>query len=123
MATLRCGFADDMGLAHSYAPLVNQAHGRIFRFPDASWARRVAGVFSNEKAREEEGKAHALLVENPDGTLLISVRAPLAHKKGADTLCRNFPTGGGRAAAAGINALPGAMLDDFLKAFVEVFSS
>jgi hypothetical protein len=28
-----------------------------------------------------------------------------------------FPTGGGRKAAAGINALPAAMLDEFIAAF------
>lgn len=122
MVVLRAGFADDMARARSQSPLLDTVSGRVFRFPDAPWARRVAGVFSNEKAREMEGKAHALLVDNPDTTLLVSVRAPLANRRGADVLCRAFPTGGGRAAAAGINALPPAMLPDFLKIFTEVFS-
>jgi hypothetical protein len=42
------------------------------------------------------------------------VRAPLSNKTDADTLCMEFPTGGGRKAAAGINALPADMLEAFL---------
>ena len=53
---------------------------------------------------------------------MISVRAPLDRKNGADTLCRAFPTGGGRAAAAGVNALPAEMLDEFVEKFTEIFS-
>ena len=51
------------------------------------------------------------------GVYRISVRAPLADKTGADTLCMQFPTGGGRKAAAGVNALPADMLDAFIQAF------
>jgi len=53
----------------------------------------------------------------PDGDFRISVRAPLANKSGEDELCMAFPTGGGRTAAAGINALPAAMCDTFIDAF------
>jgi hypothetical protein len=77
----------------------------------------VAGVFSNEKAREKENKAHALLVDNGDGSFLVSVRAPLDNKQGAVGLCRQFPTGGGREAAAGINALPANQFNEFIEAF------
>jgi hypothetical protein len=41
----------------------------------------------------------------------------LHERKNADLLCRAFPTGGGRAAAAGINSLPPEMLDQFIAAF------
>ena len=50
---------------------------------------------------------------------MVSVRAPLNNKKGADQICRQFPTGGGRAAAAGINNLAAS---DLAK-FTDVFSS
>ncbi len=118
---LKKGYDQDMGLARERKPYSEGSHGRIYRFPHESWGRRVAGVFSNEIAREMPEKAHALVVDNADGTHLVSVRAPLARKTGADELCRRFPTGGGRAAAAGINALPGNELDDFVKSFFEVF--
>ncbi len=117
LSRLQKGFGEDMTLARGAEPYSLSDCGRVFRFPDASWSRRVAGVFSNEKAREMENKAHALLVDNGDDTFLVSVRAPLADKQGAVGLCRKFPTGGGREAAAGINALPLGQLDDFLDAF------
>ncbi len=89
--------------------------------PAASWARRVVGVFSNRKAREEQEAAHAIIVGNDDGSMQVSVRAPLITRENADTLCRRFPTGGGRAAAAGINSLPPAMLEEFIDAFHKTF--
>ena len=44
----------------------------------------------------------------------MSVRAPLNNKTGADEICRQFPSGGGRKAAAGINALPEDQLVTFI---------
>ncbi|HIJ89781.1 MAG: acetyltransferase [Desulfobulbaceae bacterium] len=122
LAQLRQGFADDLRRARGVTPLRETAHGRIFAFPEEKWASRIAGVFSNEKARERVDAAHALLVDNGDATFMVSVRAPLARREGADSLCRAFPTGGGRAAAAGINALPAGQVEDFCQKFIEVFS-
>lgn len=122
LALLRQGFADDLRRARAMSALRKTASGRIFSFPAEKWASRIAGVFSNEKARENQEMAHALLVDNGDGTFMVSVRAPLARRTGADNLCRAFPTGGGRAAAAGINALPGELVEEFFQKFFEVFS-
>jgi len=36
----------------------------------------------------------------------VSGRAPFNNRAGADQVCSQFDTGGGRAAAAGINRLP-----------------
>ena len=123
LAMLRQGFADDLRRAREVTPLRERAQGRIFAFPAEKWASRIAGVFSNEKAREMPDAAHALLVDNGNGTFMVSVRAPLARRVGADSLCRAFATGGGRAAAAGINALPTGQIEDFFQKFFEVFSS
>ena len=90
--------------------------------PEAAWAKRVVGVFANQLAREEPDLAHATLMPRLDGSYLVSVRAPLTSRQGADALCRRFPTGGGRAAAAGINGLPQQQLDDFLAAFTAQFT-
>ena len=57
------------------------------------------------------------------GGYVVSVRAPLENKTGADELCRRFPTGGGRKAAAGINELPESMLDDFIKQFSDFYAA
>jgi hypothetical protein len=79
----------------------------------------VSGVFSNELTNEHPQRAHAVVTPKRDGGLLVSVRAPLARREGADELCRQFPSGGGRAAAAGINDLP----EDQLPAFIDAFSA
>jgi len=64
-----------------------------------------------------------MLTEKSDGAYLVSVRAPLENKTGADELCRSFPTGGGRKAAAGINKLPADQKAVFLTAFTSSFIS
>jgi single-stranded DNA-specific DHH superfamily exonuclease len=122
LKTLKVGFDSDMNLALSQPEYKKCGKNRIFRFPDNPWARRVSGVFANLKARENPSGAHALITENRDDSLRVSVRAPLENKQGADTLCRAFPSGGGRAAAAGINALPPDLLEDFLTKFEQTYS-
>ena len=89
--------------------------------PDASWARRVSGVYSNDLTNQNPGRAHAVLTEKANGNYLVSVRAPLNNKKGAAALCMQFPTGGGREAAAGINDLPMEMLGQFIDKFEQAF--
>ncbi len=117
LETLRQGYREDMERAMEQKVMDPDRHNRVYFFPNAPWSRRVAGVFSNLRAREKTDAAHALIIENDDATLRISVRAPLDNRKDADTLCLAFPTGGGRAAAAGINMLPPGMLDTFLDQF------
>ena len=111
---LEAGYHDDMGSAEQARSLRVTDHSAAFVLPDEKWARRVSGVYSNGLARKHPSRAHAVLTERADGTYLVSVRAPLHSKWGADEICRAFPTGGGRKAAAGINALPSDMLDTFL---------
>jgi len=72
-------------------------------------------------AREKSDSAHVLLVENDDKSLRVSLRAPLNDRRDAESICKLFPTGGGRAAAAGINSLPATMLDEFLKKLDETY--
>jgi len=123
LAILKRGFAEDMALAMEQKETDPGKMNRIYFLPNAPWARRVAGVFSNLRAREKKNAAHALIIENDDTTFRISVRAPLNNRKNADSLCLSFPTGGGRKAAAGINNLPVNMLDDFLDRFEATFST
>jgi hypothetical protein len=117
---LRQGFASDMTQARALAPAHSAPCGAVFILPHAKWSRRVNGVFANELAREAPTRAHAILVDT-GAAYLVSVRAPKAAPRGADTLCRGFVTGGGRAAAAGINALPAAEVPRFLAAFDAAF--
>uniref|UniRef100_UPI004057ABDD hypothetical protein n=1 Tax=Candidatus Electrothrix sp. TaxID=2170559 RepID=UPI004057ABDD len=123
LQVLKNGYQSDMEQALSFDPLHQDSTGRVYQLPAQAWSRRVAGVYSNTLARQKPELAHALLTENTDQSLRISVRAPLNNRNGADVLCRQFPSGGGRAAAAGINALPADQLDDFIRAFSEQFCS
>lgn len=117
LVTLREGHASDMSMALDNKPHQSSTKNRVYIFPDKPWARRVSGVFSNLKAREKKDAAHAIITENADSSFRISVRAPLAYRRDADTLCNSFPTGGGRAAAAGINQLPSELFDTFIEKF------
>jgi hypothetical protein len=79
-------------------------------------------VFSNDLTNQAPDRAHAVLSAKPEGGYVVSVRAPLNRREGADQLCRRFPTGGGRAAAAGINHLPDDQQEAFLQAFAESYA-
>ena len=114
---LQTGYKEDMGLAASLKPTHTSAGTAVFTLPNVAWARRVSGVFSNDLATGHPDRAHAVLTEKDNGNYLVSVRAPLSDKRGAAELCMQFPTGGGRAAAAGINDLPAAELEAFVEAF------
>jgi single-stranded DNA-specific DHH superfamily exonuclease len=113
---LETGYRQDMASAGAVKPTRQTEKTAVFVLPNEAWARRVSGVYSNDLANASPSRAHAVLTERPDGTYLVSVRAPVENKQGADELCRRFPTGGGRAAAAGINALPGDQLEAFIAA-------
>jgi hypothetical protein len=118
---LRLGFQADLEQALRIKEHGLAGKNRVYFFPDTAWARRVSGVFANRKATEKTDAAHALMTSNRDGSWRISVRAPLSDSRDADTLCRKFPTGGGRAGAAGVTSLPHAMLDSFLAEFQRMY--
>lgn len=122
MRRLADGHREDMAKAEALQPESGTTVNRVYFLPNAPWARRISGVFSNLRAREKTEAAHAIIGKNSDNSLRISVRAPLANKTNADTLCRKFPSGGGRAAAAGINNLPEDMLEAFLQEFHSTYS-
>lgn len=121
-AVLENGMNDDLRRARAVVPETEASGSALFLLPDSDWARRVSGVYGNELARDFPDRAHAVAMQLDDGTWRISVRAPLSRKEGADVLCRAFPTGGGRAAAAGINALPDAMLEAFSEALAKAYA-
>jgi single-stranded DNA-specific DHH superfamily exonuclease len=121
--TLRKAFAEDMSRAMDEPPVFNEPVGRVFLFNCEPWARRVVGVYANRLANEEPDQATAVGVDNGDGTLRISVRAPLSRPFGVDALCREFAGGGGRSGAGAINRLPMSELPSFLDAFRKAFEA
>ncbi len=120
--TLREGFAADIAKTEALQPQRVSAGYALYVLPAQAWARRVSGVFANRLAQEHPYRAHALLTRLPRGGYVVSVRAPLSNKTGADVLCRQFPTGGGRQAAAGINLLAEEALEAFAERFAKAYS-
>jgi len=124
---LKQAYLADMAKAQSAKVISEQISVKAVQLADEPWARRVSGVFGNDLANQAPDRAHIVLTLNkvdeqqeshssPDlASYTVSLRAPLNNKQGAGDICSEFPTGGGRAAAAGVNALPVSQLDEFIK--------
>ncbi|SEK45925.1 hypothetical protein SAMN05216262_101410 [Colwellia chukchiensis] len=120
-ATLDQAYEADMAQANN-APVLHESDVlQVIVLENAPWSRRVSGVFGNELANRSPNKAHAVLTLNSDNSYLVSLRAPLNNKQGAGNLCAQFDTGGGRAAAAGINALAKEKLGNFIALVSEYY--
>ncbi len=120
-AKLASGYKDDLTRADLLRPLASDDSHAAFVLPDAPWARRVSGIYANKLANENPTRAHAVMTPNHAGNYTVSVRASLENPQGADMLCLQFDTGGGRKAAAGINHLPTGSLNQFIARFQEHF--
>lgn len=114
------GYKADFAQAEKSEIIDQTAQGVILGLPDAAGSRRISGVFGNQLAQENKTRAHAILTAQKGG-YLVSIRAPISKREGADTLALQFETGGGRSAAAGINHLVAADLPRFIKAFRAAF--
>lgn len=119
--TLREAEARDLESAQKLHDRIDSPGGAIVILPDAAWSRRVRGAYANALATSSPEKAHALMTPDALGGYAVSVRAPLATMRGADQLCVQFTTGGGRPAAAGIDHLPREQMEAFSKAFAADF--
>lgn len=118
------GYRGDMARAEAARALPGSTESALaLVLPDAAWARRVSGVYSNELVHRHPDRAHAVLTEKADGSYLVSVRAPRNRRLGADLLCRQFETGGGRSAAAGINRLAEQDLQRFMDSFTAQYAA
>ena len=91
--------------------------GEVYLLPEAPWSRRVSGTFANQLARQHARRAFAVLAPGRGGGYVVSVRVPAGAPCGADEFCRAFPGGGGRREAAGIDRLPAADLEPFVRRF------
>jgi len=123
---LKTCYLQDMKKAENAEIIKDDMNLKVVLLEDAAWARRVSGVFGNDLANKYVNKAHVILTLNThetylDKTYTVSLRAPLNNKQGAGDICSKFPTGGGRAAAAGINRLPEKMLGDLYRCVSEYY--
>jgi len=115
------GYNEDISNVENLKPEYTDKGHALYILPAEKWARRVSGVYANDLAQKFPDCAHAMLTRKETGGFVVSVRAPLNNKTGADELCRQFETGGGRKAAAGINHLPDENYDHFLLEFKKSF--
>lgn len=112
---LKKAYQQDMDNVLAVSAMYSSDTLSIFELEDSAASRRISGVYGNFLANQNANSAHAVLTKNQDETFVVSLRAPLNNKQGASTICGQFLTGGGREAAAGINALPVSELDTFIK--------
>ena len=119
-AKLDDGYESDFASAKAAKTLSENDSTLAMLLPDSASSRRVSGVYGNQLAQENPERAHAILTRNGD-SYVVSVRAPKVKREGADKLCLQFETGGGRAAAAGINKLEDGDVDKFIEAFKAQF--
>lgn len=113
---LKQGYDVDSSHLETLEPIENSDIAEIYELPCEPWARRISGVFGNTLANLSPGKAHAVLTLNQNQQdYTVSVRAPLNNRTGADEVCIQFATGGGRKAAAGINQLPVGSKAEFIE--------
>jgi len=110
------GYEDDLAKVQNLNPMHKWKHAMVIALPGTAASRRISGVYGNMLAQKNPDCAHAILTVQAGG-FLVSIRAPLSKRTGADELALQFDTGGGRAAAAGINHLPMGDLDRFNEAF------
>jgi hypothetical protein len=119
---LRNGWREDMNRALAVRTRFDSPHTAVYELPDEPWSRRVIGAFANHLALSRPDHAFAVLAPNSRGGYVVSVRAPRGHAKGAAELCGEYPTGGGRHEAAGIDDLSEDALPGFMRRFDSYFT-
>jgi hypothetical protein len=119
---LWAGYEADMAAARALRPARQVPGATLLIMPDAPWARRAIGVLANDLMHSLPGSAIAILSPRSSGGYTASIRVPKESPTGADEFCRQFPTGGGRRGAAGVNDLPASELDRFAERFETCFA-
>lgn len=119
---LKNGLAEDLGQVENLQAVEERVGGRVYVLPAQKWARRISGLFGNRLAEASPAQAHAVLTRKTEGGFVVSVRAPMQNKFGADEICSKFETGGGRKGAAGINHLPEADYSRFVSTFFSLYA-
>ena len=111
---LQKAYQEDMDNALAIPAQYKTEWVSVFELPDEAWSRRISGVYGNLLANQTPNSAHVVLTKSNTHSYLASLRAPLNDKQGAGDICSQFSTGGGRAAAAGINILEADLLNKFI---------
>lgn len=81
----------------------------------------MSGTLAHQLAGQRTHGAIAVLTPRRDGGWMASLRVAVGARGAADEFCRGFAGGGGRREAAGIDRLPAAGLEDFVRRFASAF--
>lgn len=122
--TLQLGHRDDWNVAQSAREIDVSDAGQVLSLPAGAASNRIGGLFGNALVDEEPDKGFAVLTALEDGSSFrVSIRAPRGRASGsAADIAAQFG-GGGRAAAAGIDALSQADLARFIDSFRTIFGA
>lgn len=101
--------------------LFDEEFGMVVQLPSSVASSRYSGIYSNDLAMSDPDKAFAIVTANGED-FKVSIRAPINRPTGAVTLANQFPTGGGREKAAGINVLPQDKIHEFYSGFSDIFN-
>jgi len=113
--------ADDARQSESLGPWKSQGQAHVYLVPNAPWARRFGATWMNRLIRAHGDQAFAIFQEKTQGGYLVSLRAPQSGplaKWSASAFAGQYPTGGGRVQAAGINHLPQELLQTCASEFL-----
>ena len=113
---------DDLAMASKVDPELAFDRATIYVLPrrglEPSCLRRLQQSSGEPLSRSGACRPHTKCARRIHGER----RAPVTFRTGADALCRQFRTGGGRAEAAGINHLPREALPGIRAASENTFS-
>lgn len=127
LGPLAAQFESDRERFMELKPVAARPGAHAYLVPDEAFARRYGATWANERVLQQPGEALAVIHARADGTYMVSIRAPRKWSGGAAgsafDLAKEFPTGGGRKLAAGIDVLPADQLDRFTERFSEFFGS
>jgi hypothetical protein len=128
---LAARFDGDRELFHQLEPIVESSAASAYLVPDEPFARRYGATWANERVMANPSQALAVIHPRKDGTYTVSIRSPRDWRadegkegavRSAAELAKEFPTGGGRKLAAGIDVLPADQLRLFTDRFREFYS-
>lgn len=128
---LAARFDEDRELFDRLDPLVESSAASAYLVPDEAFARRYGATWANERVMLNPSQALAVIHPRKDGTFTVSIRSPRDWRmekgkegavRSAAELAKEFPTGGGRKLAAGIDELPADQLRRFTDRFREYYS-
>jgi len=112
--------SDELEL-NSSEVLHTSSMGDVILLPNTKASIRYSGIYSNKQTTNNPNKAFAILTNINESNYRVSIRSPKDNPTGASKLALQFPTGGGREKAAGINELPKTELKNFIEKFEEVY--